>query len=89
MMGKSNMKALLTLALLCLPAPLLAQTPAAADTPGRTAGGVSYTQPRDWLISTRGPATLFAAPEGNLNIAVVEVGSAADAAAAAAKAWAA
>lgn len=83
------MKALLTIALLCLPMPLLAQTPAAADTPGKTAGGVSYTQPRDWVLATRGPATLLAAPEANLNIVVVEVGAAANAGEAAAKAWAA
>ena len=81
------MKALLTLALLCLPAPLLAQVKAAADTPGQTSAGVTYTQPRDWMVTTRAPATLFTAPENNLNIVVVDVGQAADASAAAAKAW--
>ena len=81
------MKALVTLALLCLPAPLLAQVKAAADTPGQTSAGVTYTQPRDWMVTTRAPATLFTAPENNLNIVVVDVGQAADASAAAAKAW--
>ncbi len=81
------MKALLTLALLSLPAPLLAQASAAADTPGKTSAGVSYTQPKDWTVTSKAQATTFAAPEGNLNIAVVDAGEAADAQAAAAKAW--
>jgi CubicO group peptidase (beta-lactamase class C family) len=86
-MKKSALKSILALALLSLPAALVAQTTAAADTPGKTASGVAYTQPRDWTATVRGPATIFAAPEGNLSIAVVEAGTAAGAQEAAAKAW--
>lgn len=82
----------LALSLMTLPASALAQAPvppAKADAPGKTATGVAYTQPRDWTRTTQGSSTVFAAPEGTLNIAVVEVGAAADARAAAEKAWAA
>ena len=49
--------------------------------------GVEYTQPRDWSTQIRGPVTVFIAPEADLSIAVVDVGDAPDAQAAAAKAW--
>ena len=78
----------LTLALLSLPASLPAQVPVPADTPGKTASGTSYTQPKDWTATTRTGATIFAAPEGNLNVAVIDAGKAAGAEAAAAQAWA-
>lgn len=81
------MKILLALALIGLPAPLLAQTPAPADTAGTTSSGIRYTQPKDWTATTRGEATIFAAPEGDLNLAVVDAGQAVDAQAAAARAW--
>lgn len=61
----------------------------AADTPGKTAGGVSYVQPKDWSVATRGSATVFTAPEGNLALAVVEVGPARNAQEATARAWSA
>jgi CubicO group peptidase (beta-lactamase class C family) len=77
----------LALALMCLPMPLLAQAPAGSDTPSKTASGMSYTQPRDWAATVKGPVTVLSAPEANLNIAVVEVGSAADAQAAVTRAW--
>jgi CubicO group peptidase (beta-lactamase class C family) len=80
-------KILLTIALLSLPMALLAQVPAPADTPGTTASGTSYTQPKDWTATARGPATIFAAPEANLSIAIIDAGKAAGAEAAAAKAW--
>lgn len=76
----------LALALACTAVPSSAQT-VVADTPGKTAAGVDYTQPKDWVLSTRGPASVFATPEGDLNVAVVQVGPATDAKAAAAKAW--
>jgi CubicO group peptidase (beta-lactamase class C family) len=79
---------LFALALLSLPAALSAQDAAAADMPGKTASGVAYTQPKDWSATVKGQATILAAPEGNLSMAVVEVGTAADAQDAAAKAWA-
>ena len=78
----------LTLALLSLPASLPAQVPVPADTPGKTASGTSYTQPKDWTATTRTGSTIFAAPEGNLNVAVIDAGKAAGAEAAAAQAWA-
>ena len=85
-MRKFKTKLTVAIALTCLPAALLAQG-APGDTPGKTQSGVAYTQPKDWTAATKGPATVFAAPEGNLSIAVVEAGDAADAQAAAAKAW--
>src|SRR5689334_16789420 len=81
------MKLAFALALMALPLPAVAQT-VAADTPGKTASGVAYTQPRDWNRTVNGPATVFSAPEGTLQIAVVEVGAATDARDAATKAWA-
>jgi CubicO group peptidase (beta-lactamase class C family) len=80
------MKLAYALALLTLPLPALAQT-STADVPGKTMGGVAYTQPRDWALSVKGPTTAFTAPEGNLSVAVVEVGTAKDAREAADKAW--
>ncbi|CAA9521857.1 MAG: Beta-lactamase class C-like and penicillin binding proteins (PBPs) superfamily / DUF3471 domain [uncultured Sphingomonas sp.] len=86
---RSIKKSILALALLSLPAALAAQSPAATDTPGKTTSGVSYSQPKDWTVTTRASATIFAAPEADLGIAVVDAGGAADGRAAAAKAWAA
>ena len=62
---------------------LHAQTPAAADTPGKTAAGVAFTQPKDWTETSKAAVTTFTSPEGDLNIAVVDVGQAASAQAAA------
>ena len=81
------MKAILALALTGLAPALLAQAPVAADTAGHTRSGVSYMQPKGWTVKDLEGATILVAPEGNLNIAVVEVGQAPDAKAAAAKAW--
>lgn len=83
------MTSMLALALLSLPAALMAQSPVPADTPGKTQSGISYTQPKDWTATMKGPATIFVAPEADLRITVVEAGQAKDAQAAAAKAWAA
>jgi CubicO group peptidase (beta-lactamase class C family) len=85
--GDAIMKLAFALALLALPLPAMAQT-VAVDTPGKSTSGVAYTQPRDWNRSVAGPMTVFASPEGMLQIAVVEVGAATDARDAAAKAWA-
>lgn len=92
MSGSAVMKrAVLRLALvatvLSAPTALLAQGRAGADTPGKTASGLAYIQPKDWAMTQQGGATVFASPEADLNIAVVEVGAAANAQAAAAKAW--
>lgn len=77
----------LVLALLSFPAAPLAQGRPASDVPGKTASGVSYIQPKDWAVTSRGAATIFAAPELDLHIAVVDGGEAPTAVAAAAKAW--
>lgn len=82
-------KYLLAIALLALPMALPAQVRVAADTAGKTPGGASYTQPKDWTAALRGAATVLAPPEANLDIAIVDVGAASGAEAAAAKAWSA
>jgi CubicO group peptidase (beta-lactamase class C family) len=82
------MKLLIALALSCAPVAALAQT-VAADTPGKTASGVQYTQPKDWNATKQGPALVFTSPEGDLRIVVADIGAAADAKDAVAKAWAA
>jgi CubicO group peptidase (beta-lactamase class C family) len=74
-------------AVLSLPTAVLAQARPTADTPGRTASGVAYTQPKDWAVTVKGAATIFVSPEADLRIAVVDVGAAPTAQAAAAKAW--
>ncbi|MEG3144273.1 serine hydrolase domain-containing protein [Sphingomonas sp. RT2P30] len=81
------MKLMLALALMSMPLPALAQTAAAADTPGKTAAGVQYTQPKDWTVQAKDAVTIFVAPESDLRLVVVDVGTVADAKAAAAKAW--
>src|SRR5689334_11116661 len=80
------MKLMLALALISLPLPALGQT-AASDMPGKTAAGVQFVQPKDWTVQSNGTVTVFAAPESDLRVALVDVGAAADARAAAAKAW--
>lgn len=82
------MKLMFALALMSMPLPALAETAAAADTPGKTAAGVQYTQPKDWTLQVKGAVTVFVSPESDLRIAVVDVGAATDAKDAAAKAWA-
>lgn len=80
------MKLLLALALSCAPVAAFAQT-VPADTPGKLASGVQYVQPKDWNASKQGPALTFTAPEGDLRIVVADIGAAADAKDAVAKAW--
>ena len=81
------MKLLHALALMSLSLPAFADAPNKVDAPGKTMAGVEYIQPRDWSAQIRGPVTVFIAPEADLSIAVVDVGDASDAQAAAAKAW--
>jgi CubicO group peptidase (beta-lactamase class C family) len=70
-----------------------AQSPApasgalSADTPGKTASGTRFTAPKEWSMKTTPSVVLIAAPEGDTTIAIVDVGAAADAGAAAAQAW--
>ena len=81
------MKLAIGLALMSLPAALVAQEPANSEAVAQDAAGITYTAPENWAASAQGPATVYTAPEGNLRVAVVKVGSATDANAAAAKAW--
>ncbi|UAJ11049.1 serine hydrolase domain-containing protein [Glacieibacterium megasporae] len=64
-----------------------AQSRAGADTSGGTKAGVTYVQPKDWTVVTRGGTTVLSAPEKDLDIAVVDGISAPTASAAATKAW--
>ena len=59
----------------------------AEDRSTATTAGTSFTAPRSWSLTAQGPVTLITAPEGDLKLAIVEAGDAADARAAAAKAW--
>lgn len=73
-------------ALTCLVAST-AQNRLAANTSDGTKVGVTYVQPKDWTAVTHGATTVLSAPEKDLDIAVVEGISAANASEAAAKAW--
>jgi CubicO group peptidase (beta-lactamase class C family) len=66
---------------------VLTSMPAAADTPEKTASGATFTLPTEWSMQSHGPVVVVTAPEGDTHIAIVDVGTAADAAQAAAKAW--
>lgn len=79
-------RTLAALTLVSLPAALAAQAPAASPS-GKTASGASYTPPAGWAAQAQGPVTRFVAPERNATVAIVEVGPAADARAAVARAW--
>jgi len=74
-------------AAMMLAALVLTTVPAAADTPEKTASGATFTLPTDWSVQTHGAVTVVTAPEGDTHIAIVDVGSAADAAQAVAQAW--
>jgi len=57
------MKRIFLALLIAAASPVAAQTATApAETAGRTEAGVSYTLPRDWTATTRGPVVTFAAP---------------------------
>ena len=71
------------------PAANAAPSPAAADRPERTPSGATFTAPAGWTMATRGKLVELTAPEGDFRVALVDVGAAADAKAAAAAAWAA
>lgn len=74
--------------------PLVAQTPPAAaanpaaDHPESTAAGVTFTAPAAWAARKTAKVVELTPAEGDLHVAVVDVGAAADARAAAAAAWA-
>lgn len=81
------MKFLIALALSSLPAALAAQEPARSEAATDVTAEAEYTAPEDWVRAAQDKAVSYTAPEGNLRLSVVEVGPAADAPAAAAKAW--
>lgn len=68
---------------------LVAQERLAADTPKTTVAGNTFIAPKDWSVTTKGPATVLEAPEGGSWIALVDVqaNSADEAVAAAWKAY--
>jgi len=67
------------------PAP--AATPLVADTPSKTPSGAAFTAPKDWTLRTGAKLVTLTAPEGDAEIAIVDVGQAKDAATAAVRAW--
>lgn len=81
-------KSMVAFGLLCASTALYPSSLVAAQTAGKTASGVSYTQPKDWTATSKGSATVFAAPEADLEIVVVSAGQASGAEAAAKNAWA-
>lgn len=58
------------------------------DTPRTTAGGASFTAPKDWSIAVDGAVVVLLAPDGDTRIAIVE-SSATDPDGAVSAAWAA
>jgi CubicO group peptidase (beta-lactamase class C family) len=58
-----------------------------ADTPSKTPSGATFTAPKEWSLTTKGSLVIVSAPEGDTNVAIVDVPSAADAGAAASAAW--
>lgn len=61
---------------------------AAADTPAKTGGGTAFTVPEGWALTTAAGFATLNPPEPDTRIAIVEIATAADGAAAAAAAWA-
>lgn len=61
--------------------------PVTADTPEKTASGATFTLPKAWSVETKGPVVIASPPESDTHMVIVEVGEAADAKAAADKAW--
>ncbi len=59
-----------------------------ADTSATTRVGTAFTASKNWTLNNPGDAAIMTAPEGDLRIAIVEVGPASSAADAVAKAWA-
>jgi CubicO group peptidase (beta-lactamase class C family) len=60
---------------------------AAADTPSKLGSAATFTIPKDWSSQVGPKLVLLTAPEGDLHVALVDVGAAASARDAAAKAW--
>ncbi len=64
-------------------------SPAAADRPDKTPSGATFTAPEGWVEQVKPKLIELFAPEKDFGVAVVDVGPAADAKAAAGTAWAA
>ncbi len=64
-----------------------ADTPNAADMASTTPAGTMFTAAKAWTMRASPSASVIVAPERDLSIAIVDVGPAADAKAAAAAAW--
>ncbi len=84
----------LTLAfMLCPIAASAQQSPApaalAADTPGKTPAGATFTAPKAWTQTESAGVTIITAPENDTALAIVDVAKAAGPEDAAAQAWAA
>ncbi len=60
----------------------------AADTPGVTGAGATFTEPAGWSVQAGARMVVLTAPEADTRLAIVDVGPAADAKAAAQGAWA-
>lgn len=85
--GTASVAVAQTAATPAVPASAAAPSPAAGDRPEKTPGGVTLTAPTGWTSKT-GPTFIeLIAPESDLRLAVVDVGTAADARAAALAAW--
>lgn len=65
----------------------VAASAAAADTPAVTASGAAVMIPKAWSSRVAGPMLVLNPPETDTHLAIVDVGAAADAKAAAAQAW--
>ncbi len=70
-----------------LPSARAASAVAAADTPYKTAAGVTLTIPKAWSMSSQGAVVVLTAPERDVHLAIVDAGNAPDANKAVAKAW--
>lgn len=62
-------------------------SPSLVDRPTSTAAGVGFTAPRAWKLDSAGPLIQLVPPEGDVRLAIVDVGLAPDASAAAKAAW--
>ena len=69
-------------------ASVVALSAAAFGTPALAQDAPELTQPENWSLEQSDSVSVVTAPEGNLDIAVIEVGPAEDALAAANAAWA-
>lgn len=88
-MRKVSTAAVVMALLTSLPAGVQPAPPVVAtqDASAATPGGAVFTLPKSWTLRTLPAASVIDAPEGDLHIAIVDVGAAADASQAAAAAW--